>query len=172
MFRKRVLTTVAPLAATAVIITGVSAGLAGAKAESSRASAARPLPTLLTGWYEKYVVRPSSIYYTGDGSGLVGKLRPNGGLTGPGRGSLNWSLWGHGTASGSGTLWLKLGTPTATSPYTKFSMTVSATRVRNGHFTRMTLHYTLHGQKVTDTRCVPDGGRVGEWGFVTHGKCD
>lgn len=171
MFGRRALTALATVAVLGALVTAMGAGLAGARPAGGGAAAARPLPRLLTGWYAKYLVRPTSIYYTGDGSGVVGKLRPHGGLTGPGRGSLHWGLWGAGTASGNGTVWLKLGTPTATSPFTKFAVTVSATRVRNGHFTRMTLRYTLHGQKVTDTRCVPDRGRVGEWGFAMDGKC-
>ena len=104
------------------------------------------LPSLLTGWYGRYTVRPTSIYYTGDGSGVVGVLRRRGGLGGPGRGDLHWTAWnGHG-AHAVGTLWLKLGTPTATSPFTRFAVGVVLGRPRFGHFTRMTLHYRLSGR--------------------------
>ncbi len=70
------------LAATvlSVVLAGVALG------------AAR-LPSLLTGWNGRYTVRPTSIYYTGDGSGVVGVLRRRGGLGGPGRGYLHWKAW-------------------------------------------------------------------------------
>jgi hypothetical protein len=146
--------------------------LASGQASASRhaVTARTPLPTLLTGWYGRYTVRPTSIYYTGDGSGLIGKLRPHDGLSGPGRGSLRWTRWTRQGAAAFGTLWLKLGVP-AFSPYTRFQLTLTAGRFRDGHFTRMTLHYRVHGKPQTQTWCVPDKRHVSEWGLPTNGRC-
>lgn len=141
-----------------------------ASARRDAASARAPLPTLLTGWYARYTVRPTSIYFTGDGSGLIGKLRPHGGLSGPGRGFLRWTKWTRRSAAASGTLWLKLGVP-AFSPYTRFGLMLTVGRVRHGHFTRMTLHYRESGRRQTQTWCVPDSGRVSEWGSTMGGRC-
>jgi hypothetical protein len=130
------------------------------------------LPTIDTGG-SGYLVRPTSIYYTGDGSGVVGVLRRGPSTeSGPGRGYLRWKRWGRRSAFAVGTLWLKLGTPTATSPFTRFGVTVTATRVRRGYFTRMTLRYRLNGKPATDTRCVPDRRRTAEWGLLFGGRCD
>ncbi len=129
------------------------------------------LPTLDTGGYG-YLVRPTSIYYTGDGSGVIGVLRSGyGGESGPGRGFLHWKRWSRRGAFAVGTVWLKLGAPTATSPFTRFSVTVTGGRVRDGYFTRMALRYRLRGKAVTDTRCVPDRGHVAEWDILIDGRC-
>jgi hypothetical protein len=144
-------------------------GPAGARSRDAVSARAR-LPTLLTGWYKRYTVRPTSIYYTGDGSGLIGKDRPHGGLSGPGRGFLRWTKWTRQRAAAHGTLWLKLGVP-AFSPYTRFTLTLTAGRVRDGHFTRMTLHYRFKGKPQTPTWCVPDRQLVSEWSTPMGGTC-
>jgi hypothetical protein len=141
-----------------------------ASAKRVAVSARAPLPTLLTGWYGRYTVRPTSIYFTGDGSGLIGVDRPHGGLSGPGRGFLHWTSWTRKGGAAVGTLWLKLGVP-AFSPYTRFALTLTVGRVRDGHFTRMTLHYRMGGNPQSQTWCVPDHGQVSEWGGVMHGRC-
>lgn len=152
---------VRPLLAATVL----SVVLAGAALGAAR------LPSLLTGWNGRYTVRPTSIYYTGDGSGVVGVLRRRGGLGGPGRGYLHWKAWNGRGAYAVGSLWLKLATPTATSPFTRFAVSVGLGRPRFGHFTRMTLRYRLYGRGVADTRCVPDRGHVAEWGLLLRGHC-
>ncbi len=145
--------------------------MVGALAALAAHAAAGGLPTLLTGWYAKYSVRPSTIYYTGDGSGTVGVLRPSGSLRGPGRGYLRWRSWAPRRAVGVGTLWLKLGSPIATSPYTRVITSVTASRPRFGRFTRMTLRYRVQGGAVLDLRCVPDRQRVYEWRTLSRGVC-
>jgi len=62
--------------------------------------------------------------------------------------------------------------PTATSPFTRFSVTVAAYRMRDRHFTRMTLHYRLNRRMVSDTRCLPDDRHVPAWGLLLHGRCE
>ncbi len=148
-----------------LVATVLSVVLAGAALGAAR------LPSLLTGWNGRYTVRPTSIYYTGDGSGVVGVLRRRGGLGGPGRGYLHWKAWNGRGAYAVGSLWLKLATPTATSPFTRFAVSVVLGRPRFGHFTQMTLHYRLSGRRVADTRCVPDRQKVAEWRLLLHGRC-
>ena len=153
---------VVPVAVALVLATTASAG------------AAPRLPRLLTGWYTRYSVRPTTIYYTGDGSGVIGKLRRRGGLVGPGRGYLRWPTWNQQRAVGTATLWLKLGSPTATSPFTRLTASVTANRVRNGHFTRLTLRYRFRGRRVTDRRCLPEHGPrpSSQWNVMYRGRCD
>lgn len=55
--------------------------------------------------------------------------------------------------------------------FQRMSLALTATRVRNGHFTRLTLHYRYRGQPVADTRCVQDKGPPLVWGTVFHGRC-
>ena len=149
------------------VVIGVVFALSGAGA----ALAGGRQPTLDTGPYG-YRVRPTSIYYTGDGSGVVGVLRStSAGESGPGRGFLSWKRWDPQGAYAVGTVWIKLGTPVATSPFTRFRVTLTATRVRHGYFTRMTLRYRLNGQSVTDTRCIPDQRKTAQWGLLFAGRC-
>jgi hypothetical protein len=151
-----------------VLVAAVVFGLCGAGAALAQGGQ----PTLDTGPYG-YLVRPTSIYYTGDGSGVLGVLRStSAGESGPGRGFLNWTRWSPQGAYAVGTVWIKLGTPIATSPFTRFRVTVTAARVRRGYFTRMTLHYRLNGRSVTDTRCIPDQRRTAEWGVLFNGRCE
>jgi hypothetical protein len=138
---------------------------------AASATAAARLPTVMNGYDGRYVVRPSSIDNTGDGSGVVGVLRPGLRSHGPGRGSLTWTEWNDHRAAGSGTLWIKLGTPTSTSPWTRFAMTVDLRRVRDGHFTRMTTHWRQGGKNASYTQCVPDREHVTEWGIILKGRC-
>ena len=98
------------------------------------ASARVPLPTLLASAGNGFLVRPTSIYDTGDGSGVVGVLRGAGRERGSGRGFLRWTHWGATRGDGIGTYWLKRGMPVATSPFTKTSVTIVLTRVGYGHF--------------------------------------
>lgn len=132
--------------------------------------AAPRLPTLLASDGNGYRVRPTSIYDTGDGSGVVGVLRA-GRERGAGRGFLHWKHWGAKGGDGIGTYWLKLGTPVATSPFTKTSVRVVLTRVRYGHFTRMNLRYRQAGHAANVTLCVPDRQLVAEWGQMFGGRC-
>jgi len=53
-------------------LVGIGAAGAGATAGPGVPRSGRGLPTLLTGWYGRYEVRSTSIYYTGDGSGVSG----------------------------------------------------------------------------------------------------
>jgi hypothetical protein len=147
------------------------AAVALVPAAPASATRHRHLPTLLASDGNGYLVRPTSIYYTGDGSGVFGKLRSAFGESGPGRGDLHWTAWNGRRANGAGSDWVKLGTPTATSPFTRLSGSVTATRPRDGHFTRLTISERLHGTLMSATLCIPDKQRVSEWSEMLGGRC-
>ena len=144
-------------------------GVAGARAPHAHA---QRLPVLANGVGHS-VVRPTTIEYTGDGSGVIGEL-PSGARRAVGQrpGFLHWAAWTSTHANADGTVWLLSCKPDcADSPYYRYPLRLTAGRVRNGHFTRMTLHYTYHGKQITDTRCVPDRRSRQFWGFVERGRC-
>jgi hypothetical protein len=158
----------AAVVATATLAVG---GAAGARAPQAHA---QRLPMLQTG-YGHTAVRPTSILYTGDGSGIIGKLPSHDfhRVVGQRPGFLHWTAWTNTHADANGTVWLLSCRPDcADSPYYRYALRLTAGRVRNGHFTRMTLHYSYHGQKITDTRCVPDRRSRQVWGLVFRGRCE
>jgi hypothetical protein len=57
-------------------------------------------------------------------------------------------------------------------PFSHYALTLTAGRVRHGHYTRMTLHYRYQGQAVSDTRCVADRPPDVVWGLVLQGRCE
>jgi hypothetical protein len=139
------------------------------------AHAAR-LPGLL--WHDggtrrDFLVRPRSVYDTGDGSGVIGVLHRDGAQreSGPGRGSLRWTRWNERSARAVGTYWLKLGTPTATSPFTREPLIAYAYRVRGGHFTRFKLLYRQDGRRVHTVLCLSEYDRTYTWGSLYRGRC-
>jgi hypothetical protein len=155
-----------------IALLGVVAPASGSAGAASRGSvAAVRLPTPLAGPGAVYEVRPKTIYYTGDGSGVIGVLRRSFGQTGPGRGYLRWATWDRVEASGEATLWLKLSTPIATSPFARVRAGVLLRDPRDGHFTQLLLQYRVHGQIINDHRCVPARGKVTEWRILIGARC-
>lgn len=88
-------------------------------------------------------VRPASILYTGDGSGILG------GFDGTGArhpGHLKWQSWTPTRAAGSGAVWIDDCTPScANGTFTAHAVKVVAFRPEHGHFTRLTLRYHAPG---------------------------
>lgn len=164
------------LAAPALVALAILAltlvGVAGARAPQAHA---QRLPVLSTG-YGRSAVRPHSILYTGDGSGIIGRLQAGDARRAVGQtpGFLHWTTWTNTSAAANGTVWLLSCRPScAASSYHSFALTLTAGRARHGHFTRMTLHYRYQGQPVSDTRCVPDRAPSQQaWGLVFRGRCD
>ncbi len=162
------------LSGAAVLATVVTLGPALSAGASPTRAHARRLPVLATG-YEHAAVRPTSIGYTGDGSGIIGKLPANEfhRVVGQRPGFLHWTAWTNTHADATGTVWLLSCQPDcAGSPFYRYALTLTVGRVRHGHFTRMTLHYRYQGKAVSDTRCVPDRPPAQVWGFVDRGRCD
>jgi hypothetical protein len=135
---------------------------------ASMASASR-LPTLLTIGGGAFRVRPTTIDYTGDGTGVIGILpraRPRGSA---GRGSLAWRYWTQTSAYGVGTIWLDDCTPDcAAGTLYAHPGTVLAYRVRNSRFTRLKLRFRYHGHAVTDIRSISRNHGYWQYGIVSQ----
>jgi hypothetical protein len=154
-------------AAILALAPGGTAGAGAARAHAQR------LPVLADG-YEHGRVRPTTIGYTGDGSGIIGRLPSHAfhPVVGQRPGFLHWTTWTGTRAAAVGTVWLLSCRPScAASPFYRYALTLTGGRVRTGHFTRMTLHYRYHRQEVSDTRCVPDRPPALVWKFVVDGRC-
>jgi hypothetical protein len=122
------------------------------------------LPTLLTqiGLGSTFAARPAQVIYTGDGSGVLGGFSGKGPL--PRFGRLNWSLWNHRRAAGSGAVWLDDCTPNcADGTFHPYAVRVSAFDPEAGHFTHLILRYMYDGKKIMDSRRMMKYGRNYVW---------
>lgn len=169
MVRKALIGLISGLTLAAAFSTVPAAGAGAATVGRVTGHAAR-LPGLLVWDGTGFKVRPSTINYTGDGSGIIGKLPGDDRAAGARPGFLHWTVWNRNRAAATGTVWLKSCNPDcAASPFYRYALTLSASRVRDGHFTRMTLRYRYHRQPVVDKRCVPAGSSG--WSIVFDGHC-
>src|SRR5256885_9516752 len=90
-------------AAAAMLSLAAQGGAAGAT--STRAHAQR-LPVLATE-FGAPKVRPTTIDYTGDGSGIIGRLPGDLRAASNRPGFLHWTVWPNARAPGNGTLRIK-----------------------------------------------------------------
>jgi hypothetical protein len=108
------------------------------------ASGSTRLPTLLGDGAQfrlTWQVRPASILYTGDGSGILGGF-DGAGIKHPGH--LKWLTWTTGDATASGAVWIDNCSPScANGTFKAHAVRVRAFRPVRGRFTRLTLSY--HG---------------------------
>ena len=143
---------------------------AAAAARPPRARAQR-LPVLATE-FGRPRVRPITIDFTGDGSGIIGRLPSEERAASRRPGFLHWTTWTNRHAAARGTVWLKSCNPfCAVSPFYSYPLTLTAGRVRHGHFTRLTLRYRYHGRSVVDTRCVADRPPARNYRILINGRC-
>ena len=120
------------------------------------AAHAKALPTLFTS--SGFAVRPATVVYTGDGTGILGKLPPS-----HRRGRMHWNVWSSRRAQANATVWIDDCNPScAQGKYHAYSGTVLANRVRNGHFTRLTIRFRFKGHNALDVRAL----RHNEWAIV------
>ena len=84
----------------------------------------------------RFAVKPVGIgNITGDGSAFLGHIRGR-------SGAIRWSAWKTSGAEGTGKIWIDDCIPTtAQGIFHSHRAHVHASRVRNGHFTRMTVRY-------------------------------
>ena len=156
----------ATFVAGAILIPAVAAGARAPRAQAQR------LPVLATE-FGAPKVRTTTIDYTGDGSGIIGRLPSDLRAASKRPGLLHWTMWTGSRAVGNGTVWLKSCIPfCAVSPFYSYPVTLTAGRVRNGHFTRLTLRYRYHGRPVVDRRCVRDRPPDQAYGLLFKGRCD
>lgn len=132
---------------------------------ASFATASSRLPKLLgdaSHYRLTWQVRPASILYTGDGSGVLGGFDGSGARHAAHPGDLTWASWTTERATGSGAVWLDDCTPScAEGTFTAHAVKVRAFRPVRGHFTRLTLRYRYHGKLYVDTRGIRRSG--GSW---------
>jgi hypothetical protein len=115
--------------------------------------AAAKLPGVLTqDPHHPFVVRPASIGYTGDGTGLVGGTD---GTSVRHPGHLRWTAYNSRQGIGRGVVWLDDCDPScADGHFSAFPVAVHVFAPKKGHFTRLTLQFTYNGKHVTDRRGV------------------
>jgi hypothetical protein len=96
-------------------------------------------------FYLTWQVRPASILYTEDSSGILGGFDGTG-IASPGH--LKWSRWSAGRAVGSGAVWIDDCKPSCSGgTFTAHAVSVVAFRAVGDHFTRLTLRYTYRGKQ-------------------------
>ena len=124
------------------------------------------LPKLLgmSGRTDTLLVRPASIIYTGDGSGILG------GFDGSGHGGqfghLHWSSWTTSQALGSGAVWLDDCTPDcAGGTFHAVPAKLRAFRPSGPIFTRLTITYTYKGKRYIDRRTLARRGSFWAYGI-------
>jgi len=104
----------------------------------------------------KFVRRPSHIGYTSDT--VLGRL-----TWGRHKGYLKWLAWNRRTASGVGTLWAYCGVDCWSSRKARITLD----RVRNGHFTGMTIRARFGGEVRTSTFRMTGGDGGWYWGSAS-----
>jgi hypothetical protein len=141
----------------AIVLLSVGLGLA-ATGPSALAAHRAPLPKVATAapFHEEpnFAVRPHTIWYTGDGTGVLGRLNHAAPAVGKKPGFLHWTTWTRRRAYAVGTDWAKNCVPNcAYSRFYRNRVTVTLTDPRNGHFVKMTLQDTIRGKRRTSTWC-------------------
>jgi len=123
----------------------------------SSAVAAGSLPKLATGavpgYAPLYAVRPHTIWFTGDSTGIIGRIARDVPAAGKRPGFLHWKTWTRERAYGVGTLWYRSGGGAGRFQRYPVAITITLTDPRAGHFVKM----TLHEGSVVDMRCNPPG---------------
>lgn len=126
-------------------------------AEATQATTVVPkLPTQLTG-RKAVQVRPAVISFTGDGTGILGGFTSRSSVRMPSReglswaGRLHWTSWNTTRARAAGAVWLNNGIPDdAEGTFYPYATRVTATRPRDGIFTRLTFSYRYNGRGELD----------------------
>ena len=128
-----------------VVAVALAVVAAGASAASAR------LPTVLTQDSTRvFVVRPATIGYTGDGTGIIGG-RDGTDARHPGR--LRWPVYNRRQGVGTGIVWLDDCEPDcADGAFHPYAARVHVFTPKHGHFTRLTVSFTYHGRHVVDRR--------------------
>jgi hypothetical protein len=146
-----------------VAIFCVAAALSGALFVGSSSGSGR-VPSLLgdaSHWRLTWQVRPASILYTGDSSGILGGFDGSG-IAHPGH--LAWKTWTQQRATGSGANWIDdCNNGCQNGNFSAHAVRVEAFRPVRGHFTRLTLRYRYHGKRHVEQWGIRRVG--GYWGY-------
>lgn len=88
-----------------------------------------------------FAIRPATVIPSGDGSFEIGRLGTHRGH------AIRWRVWSAAKAFGVGTVWIDNGIPNeAQGTFYPHGGSISASRVHNGRFTRMTVRWRQNGQ--------------------------
>jgi hypothetical protein len=138
----------------AVVVAAVGVGLVVAAVPTALA-AHRSLPKLATaappGYGPAYALRPHTIWFTGDNTGILGRIAKTVHAVGKRPGFLHWKVWTRRRAYGVGTEWYKSGGGVGS--FHRTAVTVTLSDPHGGHFVKM----TLRDRFGVDTRCNPAG---------------
>jgi hypothetical protein len=117
---------------------------------ASSAVGANSLPEVLTQEQPSFQVRPATISYTGDGTGVVGG--PDGtSVRKPGH--LKWTTYNHDVGIAVGRVWLNNCTPDcADGRFSPSRVQVRVSDPRDGHFRLLTLRYSYRGHRYVHRR--------------------
>jgi hypothetical protein len=127
-----------------VAVAAAALGLAvvGPGALAAHRSHAGPLPTVAVapppGDGPAYAIRPHTIWYTGDSTGILGRIAKTVPAVGKRPGFLHWKWWTRTSAYAVGTDWYRSGG--GAGAFHRVSVTVALSDPRDGHFVKMTLH--------------------------------
>lgn len=137
---------------------------------SSLASASG-LPKVLTQEKPAFQVRPATISYTGDGTGIVGGLD---GTSVRHLGRLHWSTYNSRRGFAIGRVWLDDCSPDcADGTFTPSRVRVQVFDPSRGHFRRLTLSYRYRGRDYVDRRLAHYyagvSGSPGYWSYAICG---
>lgn len=131
-----------------------------------------PLPTLLAdGPHGRLIwqVRPASVAFTGDGSGILGGFDGSGAHHASHPGHLTWTSWTPKEAIGSGAVWADNCTPDcAEGKFAPYAAKVRAFRPVKGRFTRLTIRSRYHGKLYIDRRGIERTGSF--WSYYIVGR--
>ena len=134
-------------------VVAAAAALGLAVSDRSALAAHQSLPKVATGAAvgaePTFAVRPHTIWFTGDSTGILGRLLKGTPAVGKQPGFLDWKSWTRERAYGVGTEWYKSGG--GVGRFQRTAVTVTLTDPRDGHFVKM----TLRDKFGVDTRCDP-----------------
>jgi hypothetical protein len=131
-------------------------------------TAAASLPKVLTQEEPAFQVKPASISYTGDGTGIIGGLD---GTSVRHPGHLDWTRYTHHAGSARGTVWLNDCEPgCANGTFHPYKVSVRVSSPSHGRFRLLTLKFVYQGKHVTDKRRIQhfagSGGEPGFWEYT------
>jgi len=99
-------------------------------------------PRLLSADFgNSFAIRPATVTPSGDGTFEIGNLGTQHGH------DIRWRVWSASKAYGTGTVWIDNGIPNAAQgTFHGYRGSISASRVRGGRFTRMTVRWQQNGR--------------------------
>jgi hypothetical protein len=117
---------------------------------AASAAGANSLPKVLTQEQPPFQVRPATISYTGDGTGVIGG--PDG-TSVRNLGHLRWTTYSRNVGIAVGLVWLDNCRPDcARGRFSPSQVQVRVSEPSDAHFRLLTLRYRYHGHRYVDRR--------------------